>query len=124
MRTLGWIGLAVLLAAAVVLLASRVGSHTLMLSPAERELMSAHGTWRHMFDYGSFSSRYPVLVWVVALVVVGLIGLPYAWLAGASLPDRGVTLARPIGLLLVAWLALPRRQSLGHRLAIQPRRRL
>jgi len=75
-----------------------------MLSPAERGLMAAHGTWRHMFDYGAFSSRYPVLFWVVALVVVGLIGLPYAWLAGASLPDRGVTLARPIGLLLVTWL--------------------
>jgi YYY domain-containing protein len=103
-RTLGWIALAVLLAGTIVLLASRVGSETLMLSPAERGLMSAHGTWRHMFDYDSFSSRYPVLVWVVALVVVGLIGLPYAWLAGASLPDRGFTLSRPIGLLLVTWL--------------------
>ena len=103
-RAVGGIGLVVLLAATVVILASRVGSDTLMLSPAERGLMAAHGTWRHMFDYGAFSSRYPVLFWVVALVVVGLIGLPYAWLAGASLPDRGVTLARPIGLLLVTWL--------------------
>ena len=96
-RTLGGIALVALLVATISLLAARVGSETLMLSPAERGLMAAHGTWRHMFDYGAFSSRYPVLFWVVALVVVGLIGLPYAWLAGASLPDRGVTLARPIG---------------------------
>ena len=63
-----------------------------MLSPAERGLMSAHGTWRHMFDFGGFTSRYPVLVWVLALVVLGLIGLPYVWLAGASLPDRAFAL--------------------------------
>ena len=103
-RAAGGIVLAVLLAAIVLALTARIGSDTLTLSEAERGLMAAHGTWRHMFDYGAFSSRYPVLFWVVALVVVGLIGLPYAWLAGASLPDRGFTLARPIGLLLVTWL--------------------
>ena len=103
-RALAGIAVVVLVVATVVLLAARVGSDTLMLSPAERALMSVHGTWRHMFDYGAFSSRYPVLLWVVALVILGLIGLPYAWLAGASLPDRGFTLARPIGLLLVTWL--------------------
>jgi YYY domain-containing protein len=102
-----WVaGAALVLLGAVVLrlLADRIGSGTLTLSPAARELYAAHGTWRHMFDYGGITTRYPVLFWVLALVVLGLIGYPYVWLAGASLPDRGFTLARPIALLLTSWL--------------------
>ena len=57
-----------------------------------------------MFPLDGLVERFPVLVWVLALVVVGLIGLPYVWLAASSLPDRGFALARPVGLLLVTWL--------------------
>lgn len=56
-----------------------------------------------MFNWG-FAGHAPVLVWVVALVVLGALGLPYVWVACASLTDRGFALARPVGLLLVAWL--------------------
>jgi YYY domain-containing protein len=99
-----WVAAAALVAVAVPLLAARIGSRTLTLSVAERQLAAAHGTWHRMFDYAGITSRYPVLFWVLALVILGLIGLPYVWIAGASLPDRGFTLARPIALLLVSWL--------------------
>jgi YYY domain-containing protein len=56
-----------------------------------------------MFDWG-LADRAPVLVWVLTLIVLGLAGLPYVWLACGPLPDRGFALARPLGLLLVGWL--------------------
>jgi YYY domain-containing protein len=55
------------------------------------------------------TAQAPVLVWAIALVVLGLVGLPYAYVAGSRLPDRGLAVARPLGLLLVGtvawWLA-------------------
>jgi YYY domain-containing protein len=76
---------------------------TLLLGRSER-LYELHGTWHEMFDWG-LADTAPLLVWVVALVALGVAGLPYVWLAGRSLPDRGWALARPVGLLLVGWLA-------------------
>jgi YYY domain-containing protein len=58
-----------------------------------------------MFGQRSVPTRFPLPFWVLALVLAGVIGLPYVWLAAAALPDRGFALARPVGLLLVAWLA-------------------
>lgn len=49
-----------------------------------------------------------LLWWVVILVVTGLAGLPLAARVAGQLPDRGVGLARPLGLALLAypvWLA-------------------
>ena len=89
---------------AVVGLVAGAGSgRTLLLGQSDRRLDELHGTWHNMFDWG-LADRAPVLVWVLALVVLGLAGLPYVWLACESLPDRGSALARPLGLLLVGWL--------------------
>jgi len=106
-RSARWASAAVgvaLLGLVVALLAARIGSEKLLLDPKERALYEAHGTWHRMFPVDGLAERFPVLVWVLALVVAGLIGLPYVWLAAASLPDRGFALARPVGLLLVTWL--------------------
>jgi YYY domain-containing protein len=77
----------------------------LLLTPAEAADYRSAGTWHDVFETSWFSGHAPVLVWVLALVAAGLIGLPYVWLAGASLPDRGFAFARPVGLLLVAWVS-------------------
>jgi YYY domain-containing protein len=79
------------------------GGRTLLLARGDRHVYELHGTWHNMFDWG-LAERAPVLVWVLALVVIGIVGLPYAWFACASLDDRGFALARPVGLLLVGWL--------------------
>jgi YYY domain-containing protein len=105
LRTLAiWVAAAGVAAVLVVAAAERIGSRTLMLSPGEAALQQAHGTWHRMFETGGVVERAPVLLWVVALVVLGVLGLPYVWLAARSLPDRGFALARPVGLLLVTWL--------------------
>jgi YYY domain-containing protein len=76
---------------------------TLRLGPGDRRLDGVHGTWHDMFDW-RLAEHAPVLVWVAALLALGAVGLPYVWVACASLADRGFALSRPVGLLLVAWL--------------------
>ncbi len=88
---------------AIGVIAGAGSGRTLLLSNGDRRLYELHGTWHKMFDWG-LAERAPALVWVLALVVIGIVGLPFVWLACASLPDRGLALARPIGLLLVGWL--------------------
>jgi YYY domain-containing protein len=83
---------------------ARSARDSLVLAPDERSVYRSSGTWHEMFDPDGLTNRFPVLFWVAALVVVGVIGLPYVWLAAAALPDRGFAFARPVGLLLVAWL--------------------
>jgi YYY domain-containing protein len=80
-------------------------NEALLLSQSERESYEANGTWRDLFDPSGLSNRAPLLFWVLALIAIGLLGLPYVWLACPSLPDRGLAFARPVGLLLVAWPA-------------------
>ncbi|MBI2873052.1 MAG: hypothetical protein HYY00_07705 [Chloroflexi bacterium] len=43
-------------------------------------------------------------VWLIALEAIGLIGLPFAFLLFRRLPDRGWSLSKPFGLLLVSYL--------------------
>jgi hypothetical protein len=102
-RAVGPLLLLLAVAGAAGLVAGAGHGRTLLLGQGDRRLYELHGTWHRMFDWG-LADRAPVLVWVLALLVLGLIGLPYVWIACGSLPDRGFALARPIGLLLVGWL--------------------
>jgi len=74
------------------------------IPPGKRAEYRSAGTWSALFDKGSLANRAPVLGWALALAVFGLVGAPYAWLAGSALPDRGYAFAKPLGLLLVGWL--------------------
>ena len=76
----------------------------LLLTPSERAVETQGGTWSQIFDADGIAQSVPLLVWALALVIVGLAGLPYVWLLARSLPDRGFAIARPVGLLLVGWL--------------------
>ena len=84
------------------------GDHT----PAERAMLSeeaaaqqqASGTWTDIFDESGPNRWFPWLVWLVAVEVIFLAALPLSARLMRWLPDRGVVLARPLGLLLVSWL--------------------
>ena len=84
---------------------ARSARDALILEPSDRSVYRAGGTWHQMFDPSGLTNRFPVVFWVAALVALGLIGLPYLWVAAAALPDRGFALARPVALLLVGWVA-------------------
>ena len=76
----------------------------LMLSAAERARQQSGGTWSEIFDRDSWANRIPVLAWLLAIELIYLLTLPLALLLFRPLPDRGLLLARPLGLLLVAYL--------------------
>ncbi|MCS6800550.1 MAG: DUF2298 domain-containing protein [Chloroflexota bacterium] len=76
----------------------------LMLPPSLAAAQWAGGTWRAIFPDEGVAARVPLLLWLVAIEAIGLLALPLAMVAGRALPDRGVLLAKPLGLLLVAWL--------------------
>ena len=79
--------------------------NALLLTPDERLAVRDGGTWSAIFNPDDLANRLPVLVWALALIAFGLVGLPFAWVAATALPDRGYALARPLGLLLVGWVA-------------------
>ncbi|MET0512886.1 MAG: DUF2298 domain-containing protein [Thermoleophilaceae bacterium] len=84
---------------------ARQAREELLLTPSEIAHYRAAGTWHDLFDTSGISDQVPVLVWMLALIAAGIVGLPYVWVAGASLPDRGFAFARPVGILLVAWIS-------------------
>ncbi len=79
-------------------------SLSLLLPPGEQALYERSGTWARLFDRGSLQNRLPVLVWALLLEGLGLLALPYLFLVGRGLPERGYTFAKALGLLLVGWL--------------------
>lgn len=64
----------------------------------------AGGTFSELFDRFGFANQFPVLVWVLALIVIGLAAYPLSVSAFAHLTDRGLPLARGLGLLLMTWI--------------------
>ena len=77
----------------------------LLLSEEALARQRAGGTWSELFSEGGLNGAAPWLVWLLAVEVIFALALPLAYAVFRWLPDRGVLLARPLGLLLVAWLA-------------------
>ena len=75
-----------------------------LLSDEAFETQRAGGTWTSIFNEGGLNKAAPWLVWLLALEIIFIATLPLAMRTLRWLPDRGVVLARPLGLLLVAWL--------------------
>ena len=75
-----------------------------LLGDEGRAVQQAGGTWTDIFDEGGLNGWAPWLVWLIAIEVVFLAGLPLAARLMRWLPDRGVVLAKPLALLLVSWL--------------------
>ncbi len=88
----------------LLLVSLRVGDEKLEPAADVLRSQSRHGTWSRMFDLDGFAASFPLPLWALSLMVIGVVGLPYAWLCGRWLPDRGYALARVIGLLLVTWV--------------------
>ena len=80
----------------------------LMLTKAEAALQQAGGTWSQMFDENAPQNRSQVLsvvVWLLALELLGLIAFPLAFVALRGLADRGYGVSKTLGVLLLAWLS-------------------
>jgi YYY domain-containing protein len=77
----------------------------LMLTEQQRQVQEAGGTWTLLFDRNSLPNRWPALSWLLLIGLLGLATLPLSLAIFSRLPDRGYILARPVGVLLLAWLS-------------------
>ena len=77
----------------------------LMLSDADLAKQREGGTYTEIVDRGSWANKVPVLAWLLAVEVIWLLALPLSWYVFRALPDRGIILARILGLLAVFYVA-------------------
>ncbi|EFO81348.1 Tetratricopeptide TPR_2 repeat protein [Oscillochloris trichoides DG-6] len=76
----------------------------LRLTTSQWERYSAAGTWSQLFAQGWLANLAP-LTWFVVLELLGLATFALLFHLFPRLPDRGFSLAKIVGLLLVAYLA-------------------
>lgn len=77
---------------------------SMLLTDQDRAVQEAGGTFSEMFDAGSLSNRFPVLVWWLMLEVLGLVAFPFAFVVFRNLDDRGYFVAKTLGVLLLGYL--------------------
>ncbi|PKB80764.1 MAG: hypothetical protein BZY88_07915 [SAR202 cluster bacterium Io17-Chloro-G9] len=77
----------------------------LMLSEQDKEAQRAGGTWSSIINRSSWTNAVPVLAWLLVVELIYLAALPLTMLVFRPLPDRGIVLARVLGLLLVSYVA-------------------
>ena len=77
----------------------------LMMSESEKEVQRAGGTWSGIINRSSWTNTLPVLAWLLIVEMIYLAALPLTMLVFRPLPDRGIILARVLGLLLVSYVA-------------------
>jgi YYY domain-containing protein len=80
----------------------------LMLPLNRWEEQQSKGTWSDYFNPENLINRWPLLsvvIWWVAIGVLGLMLFPFTRRALAGLHDQGYALSRIVGLLVFAWVA-------------------
>ena len=78
---------------------------SLLLPKATLEAQRQGGTWTTIFDPSGLSNRFPVVIWFAWVQGLALLALPLSLLLFKALPDRGYLLAKPLAILLTAYLA-------------------
>ncbi len=63
----------------------------------------AGGTWSDIAPEDGLGARFPLVVWLAVVYAGSLAVTPLALVVFRGLPDRGYLLARPMGLLLLAY---------------------
>lgn len=79
---------------------------TLMLPSDRLESQRAGGTWSELYNSDGLINRFQpigVVVWWLAIGLMGLLAFPITRVAFPGLQDGGYPLARMVGLLVVAW---------------------
>lgn len=80
----------------------------LMLSTAEQDLQRNNGTFNEIFNVDGILSQNPwlaAIIWWIAVVFLGWIAFPIAFIAFSGLQDRGYTIARILSLLIISYFA-------------------
>ena len=80
-------------------------AQALMLTPGQSERQRSGGTFSEIVDRDGWTNDLPVLAWLLVVELVYLLSLPLAMFVFRPLPDRGIILARILGLLAVCYVA-------------------
>jgi YYY domain-containing protein len=78
---------------------------SLLLSEATLSAQRQGGTWTTIFDPQSLPNRFSAAVWIIWVQGLALLGLPISLFLFKALPDRGYLLAKPLSILIAAYLA-------------------
>lgn len=79
--------------------------NALMLSADDLARQQAGGTFSDLVDRDGWTNGVPVLAWLLVVELIYLLTLPLALFVFRPLPDRGILLARVLGLLAVCYVA-------------------
>ena len=77
----------------------------LMLDPNELIVQQDGGTWSQIIDGTSWTNQVPLLAWLLLLEILWLVSLPLAFFVFRPLPDRGIMLAKLLGILGASYIA-------------------
>lgn len=97
--------IAALLAAAIPGVAYAAGfGGPLMLTVEQWAADQTAPTMDAMFPPNGFAMQHPVLVWWLALEVLGVLAFPFTFLFLRNLTDRGFVISKTLGLVLLSYL--------------------
>ncbi len=77
----------------------------LMLSQEELKAQREGGTWSSIIKIDSWTNKVPILAWLLMVELIYLVTLPLAFFVFRPLPDRGIVLAKLLGILGVSYVA-------------------
>ena len=77
----------------------------LMLDPQQKAAQRQGGTWTDIIKRDSWTNDVPILAWLLLLELIYIAALPLATFLFRPLPDRGMVLARILGILGVSYVA-------------------
>ncbi|HEX5368311.1 MAG TPA: DUF2298 domain-containing protein [Dehalococcoidia bacterium] len=77
--------------------------NALLLSDSDLKTQQQGGTWTDVFSDSGIARSAPTLLWVIVLELAALAVTPLALTLFRRLPDRGYLLAKPLGVVLLAY---------------------
>ncbi len=77
--------------------------NALLLSDSDLKTQQQGGTWTNVFSDSGIAHSAPTLLWVIVLELAALAVTPLALTLFRRLPDRGYLLAKPLGVVLLAY---------------------
>ena len=80
-------------------------STALMLSPDSLDKQRGGGTFSDITNRSGWTNQLTVLAWLLVVELIFVLTLPLAFFIFRPLPDRGIILARILGLLAVCYVA-------------------
>lgn len=78
-------------------------ANSLLLSPSMWHADASASTLDSMFPPAGFAMHHPILVWLLALELLGLLAFPLVLIALPRLADAGFALSKTIGLVVLAY---------------------